>query len=365
MDDEEEVKKEEDEIKIEINEEAEDDSQRMCDLCPAVCKSAKSLQRHTKVMHDTRQFICPDCGASVIGVKALSDHRRIHRTFKCSHCNKEIGVKYKKRHLDICMMEELSCDQCDFKTTFAKQLERHKKTHQRHLCDQCPYQAKSMSKLDHHKAKKHGPEAEPHRQCVTIHKCGYCDYGSKFKSHVTRHEETCKVRKRQQTKVSDIGIVLNRDLGELFAETRTSEKDFNKIVHFFYKKCPEMFESHSYDAVKNYCSSLGWLHDSKVLEFRDSNGKPFFTTMGKVADVPDFIREIAIGKGIDINKIKCVVSADSGQGTFINYNLQVILTNYNLQIANYKSQITNHKLQITNNKLQITFRKTAYNLDSV
>ena len=65
MDDEEEVKKEEDEIKIEINEEAEDDSQRMCDLCPAVFKSAKSLQRHTKVMHDTRQFICPDCGVSV------------------------------------------------------------------------------------------------------------------------------------------------------------------------------------------------------------------------------------------------------------------------------------------------------------
>ena len=126
-----------------------------------------------------------------------------------------------------------------------------------------------------------------------------------------------------------------------------------------------MFESKSYDAVKNYCSSLGWLHDSQVLEFRDSNGKPFFTTMGKVSDVPAFIQEICIGKGIDFNRVKCVVSADSGQGTFINYNLQVTLTNYNLQIANYKSQITNHKLQITNNKLQITFRKTAYNLDSV
>ena len=148
MDDEEEVKKEEDEIKIEINEEAEDDSQRMCDLCPAVCKSAKSLQRHTKVMHDTRQFICPDCGASVIGVKALSDHRRTHRTFLCSRCDKEIGVNQKKRHLDICMVEELSCDQCEYKTKFEKQLDKHKKTHQRHICDQCPYLAKSISKLE-------------------------------------------------------------------------------------------------------------------------------------------------------------------------------------------------------------------------
>ena len=77
---EEEIKIEEDDIKIEITEEVEDDAERMCDLCPAVCKSAKSLQRHKKVMHDTRQFICPDCGVSVIGVKALSDHRRTHRT---------------------------------------------------------------------------------------------------------------------------------------------------------------------------------------------------------------------------------------------------------------------------------------------
>ena len=329
---EEEIKIEEDDIKIEITEAVEDDAERMCDLSPAVCKSAKSLQRHKKVMHDTRQFICPDCGVSVIGVKALSDHRRTHRTFLCSRCDKEFGVNQKKRHLDICMVEELSCDQCEYKTKFEKQLDKHKKTHQRHICDQCPYLAKSISKLDHHKAKKHGPEAEPQRQCVTIHKCGYCEYGSKLKAHVTRHEQRCKVRKRQQTKVSDIGIVLNNDLGELFAETRTSEKDFNRIVHFFYKKCPEMFETRSYDAVKNYCSSLGWLHDSKVLEFRDSNGKPFFTTMGKVADVPDFIRQIAIGKGIDINKVKCVVSADSGQG---NNNFKLQISKHKLQNSNY------------------------------
>ena len=104
-----------------------------------------------------------------------------------------------------------------------------------------------------------------------------------------------------------------------------------------------MFESHSYDAVKNYCSSLGWLHDSKVLEFQDSNGKPFFTTMGKVADVPDFIREICIGKGIDINRVKCVVSADAGQGTYINFNFKFQITNYNLQITYHKLQITNYK----------------------
>ena len=188
------------------------------------------------------------------------------------------------------------------------------------------------AKLNHCISNYYLGEKMTTNQIIQIYKCGYCDYGSKLQAHVTRHEQRCKVRKRQQTKVSDIGIVLNNDLGELFAETRTSEKDFNRIVHFFYKKCPEMFETHSYDAVKNYCSSLGWLHESKVLEFRDSNGKPFFTTMGKVADVPDFIRQIAIGKGIDINKVKCVVSADSGQG---NNNFKLQISKHKLQNSNY------------------------------
>ena len=335
----------EDEVRVEIQDEVKDDSQCMCDLCPAVFNSSKSLKRHRKVMHDTRECICQECGFSVVGMKALNDHRRTHRTFTCPHCDKKIGLKHKSRHLKVCLEDELSCDQCDYKTKFEKLLEKHKKSHQRLLCDQCPYQAKSKVKLDHHKEKKHGPRAEPHRQCVTIHHCGFCDYGSKIKSNVTRHEQRCKVRKRQQTKVGDIGIVLNKDLGELFAETRTSEKDFNRIVHFFYKKCPEMFESKSYDAVKNYCSSLGWLHDSQVLEFRDSNGKPFFTTMGKVSDVPDFIREICIGKGIDFNRVKCVVSADSGQGTLDKLQITNFqITNFlitNFQNTNYNSQITN------------------------
>ena len=48
MDDvnEEEVKIEEDEIKIEIREEVEDNSKQMFGLCPAVCKTSKFLLRH-------------------------------------------------------------------------------------------------------------------------------------------------------------------------------------------------------------------------------------------------------------------------------------------------------------------------------
>ena len=48
MDDanEEEVKIEEDEIKIEIREEVENNSEQICNPCPAICKTSKSLLRH-------------------------------------------------------------------------------------------------------------------------------------------------------------------------------------------------------------------------------------------------------------------------------------------------------------------------------
>ena len=219
--------------------------------------------------------------------------------------------------MKICSKQDLSCDQCDYKTKSDNLLEIHRRKHnkKKELCDICGYEAKTKAKLNHHKEKKHGPGTEPHRQCATIHNCGYCNYGSRIKCNVEKHELVCKVRKRHETRIEDIPIVQNKELGELFAETRSSEKDFNKIVHFFHEKCPEMFESRSFDAVKKYCESLDWLHESTVLEFRDSNGKEFLTTMGKVADVPDFIREICIGKGIDIDKVQLVVSCDAGQGT--------------------------------------------------
>ena len=40
------VKIEEDEIKIEIREEVENNSERISNLCPAVCKTSKFLLRH-------------------------------------------------------------------------------------------------------------------------------------------------------------------------------------------------------------------------------------------------------------------------------------------------------------------------------
>ena len=75
----EDVKVEENEIKVEILEEEHDEA-RMCDVCSAVCKSVRALQKHKKVKHDTRQ--CPECGISVEGMDKLRYHKSLITNYK-------------------------------------------------------------------------------------------------------------------------------------------------------------------------------------------------------------------------------------------------------------------------------------------
>ena len=71
----EDVKVEENEIKVEILE--EHDEARMCDVCSAVCKSVRALKKHKRVKHDTHQCICQECCRSVVGMDKL---RRYHKS---------------------------------------------------------------------------------------------------------------------------------------------------------------------------------------------------------------------------------------------------------------------------------------------
>ena len=53
------------------------DEARMCDVCSAVCRSVRALQKHKKVKHDTHQCICKECCRSVVGMDKL---RRYHKS---------------------------------------------------------------------------------------------------------------------------------------------------------------------------------------------------------------------------------------------------------------------------------------------
>ena len=98
----EDVKVEENEIKVEMLEEEHEET-RMCNVCSAVCKSVRALQKHKKVKHDTRQCICPECGIPVEGMDKLRYHRKSHRTFKCTSCDKELCVRMKSRYMKMCI----------------------------------------------------------------------------------------------------------------------------------------------------------------------------------------------------------------------------------------------------------------------
>ena len=102
--DEADVKIEEDDIKIKkenLHIEVVDDvnmedteTEKICDLCPLVFKSVRSLQGHKKVKHDTRECICP-----VVGMQKLAHHRRLHETFKCPSCDKELEMNQRSLHI--------------------------------------------------------------------------------------------------------------------------------------------------------------------------------------------------------------------------------------------------------------------------
>ena len=113
--------------------------------------------------------------------------------------------------------KELSCDQCNFKTTVKRYLKRHiKGTHEEnHQCDQCVYKATSRHSLERHIQSLHEHIKYPCNQCkfkashqgnLRIHikeihegvkyPCNYCDLKlsqiSALKKHVKNIHENQK-----------------------------------------------------------------------------------------------------------------------------------------------------------------------------
>ena len=57
------INKEEGNLHIEVVDDVnmeDTETEKICDLCPSVFKSVKSLHRHMKVKHDTCECICPE-----------------------------------------------------------------------------------------------------------------------------------------------------------------------------------------------------------------------------------------------------------------------------------------------------------------
>ena len=87
---------------IEMENRKEDDERVQCKKCGKEIKK-KSLARHNKQVHMSRQVQCNQCGKEMRNERSLAEHiQRIHnnvRTFvKCDLCEKSLEKKNMKRH---------------------------------------------------------------------------------------------------------------------------------------------------------------------------------------------------------------------------------------------------------------------------
>ena len=120
------------------------------------------------------------------------------------------------KHLESCSPKELTCDQCNYSTTFKKELKKHEKlhhiglhcelcnkyfstttklenhenqVHQKRLeCDICKKSFSSRKTLNSHKQLKHGSQDK-------LHKCSKCDRTCLSAAKLRRHE---KIHERQK-----------------------------------------------------------------------------------------------------------------------------------------------------------------------
>ena len=101
----------EEEIKV------EEDEVVMCDECTQEFYTQKSLSSHKKLKHDKREFVCSDCGETVVGMRKYHDHkRRKHQMFDCTICGQSHPASQKVRHLKTCkgpQKEKETVNECD------------------------------------------------------------------------------------------------------------------------------------------------------------------------------------------------------------------------------------------------------------
>lgn len=78
-----------------------------CDICFKTFASQATLSRHTKIKHDTSEFVCDVCNSGFYTQLQLTKHKLLHsneRNFPCDSCSKAFRVpqalkKHKKTHM--------------------------------------------------------------------------------------------------------------------------------------------------------------------------------------------------------------------------------------------------------------------------
>ncbi|XP_076465547.1 uncharacterized protein LOC143297217 [Babylonia areolata] len=159
-----------------------------CNVCGHVAKSVKFMHNHLQMHADGKvYFQCDQCDFKNRLRSKLVEHQQRHTRSRllCHLCpatfmdlaslNRHVAAKHSEN-------EDLKCDQCDFKASYASLLKEHMLKHTGDLlcCDVegCGYKTPYMRALRVHQ-KRHS--------CEKKYRCQLCSYEAVEKSTLDRH----------------------------------------------------------------------------------------------------------------------------------------------------------------------------------
>ena len=186
-----------------------------CGICDRVFRHRSSLNRHTRIHTNERNFVCAFCDATFNQSANLSRHLRTHSSYKpfaCDQCDKAYRqkdslVEHKRSHTGD---RPYACKLCSRRFAGNSDLRRHEKTHsgeKPYLCCICSKAFHRKSTLVTHKKThikdasfvcdvcskgfRHSVSLTAHQQLHTGVKqfvCGLCDRDFLTRGSLKRHE---------------------------------------------------------------------------------------------------------------------------------------------------------------------------------
>ena len=109
----------------------------------------------------------------------------------------------------------------------------------------------------------------------------------------------------------DASPFTKEELGEIYSQTHTSQRDFYTIIKAVSKKLGKhWFPKNIHEAASDYARSMGTHFDTRIVEFQDIDGNPIKRTVSVPVDTEAFLDAVGIGRGI--RKERLVLSSDKG-----------------------------------------------------
>ena len=109
----------------------------LCPECGASFDGIRALQSHKSAIHDTRLMSCNECDLQLKGLKSLKNHMKSHQKKMCNNCGSDFPVnslsKHKRKCLQLPSVTVTNCcdfENCTYESNRKDNLRIHKKSHE-------------------------------------------------------------------------------------------------------------------------------------------------------------------------------------------------------------------------------------------